>query len=239
MKCTTCGQALSLRMTHCAGCGTPTSYAARPQSISFAASPYATPRQTSSEQHGYAQPSQYRQESRMNNAPQLAPTKKRRWGGFFLLIIVVCVLLLFGMGIYKLVRIANTTSTVKQASTPSGNVLIPAASLILKDAQTSSDIDTTLAPTQITKTFMANQKVYVTFTITSRNQDAPPDQSRQSGMKMGKLSRAQSSPICMKIRMVCSQTYTLPPHRTEQLNYTGVRKLIVKMLSLLKSSISL
>ena len=171
LKCTTCGQALSLRMTHCVRCGTPASYAARPQNILFTALPPATPRQTYSDPYGYAQPLQYRQESEMNNAPQLAPTKKRRLGGFFLLVIVVCVLLLSGMGIYKLVRVANAASTVKQANTPSGNVLVPAAALILKDAQTSSDIDNALAPTQITKTFMANQKVYVTFTITSGKQD--------------------------------------------------------------------
>ena len=105
------------------------------------------------------------------NVMQHQPIKKRRWDGLFLLAIVVCVLLLFGIGAYKLVRIANTTSTVKQVNTPSGNTLVPATAAILKDAQTSSDIDNTLAPVQITKTFMANQRVYVTFTITSGKQD--------------------------------------------------------------------
>jgi hypothetical protein len=107
----------------------------------------------------------------MYDAPRQPPIKKRRWGGVFLLVIVVCILLLFSIGAYKLVRITNTTSTIKQVNTPSGNAFVPAASLILKEAQTSSDINNTLAPTQITKTFMANQKVYVTFTITSGKQD--------------------------------------------------------------------
>ena len=213
MKCTTCGQALSLRMARCATCGTPTSYAATQQSSSFAASQSATQLLAGSEsyeQRGYAQPSQHGQESGINNASAVGPTaqamystytpiqqplsvgymsaqkyaisptynapplvlmKKRRWGNFFLLVIVVCILLLFSIGMYKLIRIANATSTAKQANTPSGNVLVPAAAVILKDAQTSSDIDNTLAPTHITKTFMANQKVYVTFTIASGKQD--------------------------------------------------------------------
>ncbi len=174
-----CGQALSLRMTHCSVCGTPASHAAAAQS--FAALPPVAPRQALSdsyEQPGYTQPPQREQNSGMNYAVslptaissgtmQLQPTQKRRWSGLFLLAIVVCILLLFGIGAYKLVRIANATSTVKQANTPSGNALVPSASLMLKDAQTSSAIDTTLAPAQITKTFMANQKVYITFTITS------------------------------------------------------------------------
>ncbi len=209
MKCTTCGQALSLRMTHCATCGTPASFAANPQRISFAVSPPATPRLTADEpyeQRVYDQLPQYVQASGMNNANAIgpstpamyntytsmqqplsasyvsarkygisttyrAPVKKRRWGSFLLLVIVMCILLLFGIGMYKLVRIANTTSMAKQIDTPSGKVFVPAATIILKDAQTSSDIDNTLAPKQITKTFMANQRVYVTFTITSGKQD--------------------------------------------------------------------
>ena len=204
MKCTTCGQSLSLRMTHCATCGTPASYAAKPQSISFAISPPTTPRQTSNEQYEHytsAQLSQQRQEQRVhgiypptqalasaytpmqqpllekNNSGQSysmeppAPRKKHNWRRFFLLSSVLCVLLLSSIGVYKLLRIANTTSSAKQAHTPSGNALIPVAETILKNAQTSGDIDTTLAPTQVTKTFMANQKVYVTFTITSGKQD--------------------------------------------------------------------
>lgn len=163
-------------MTHCATCGTPASYTANPQGISFVAPPPATPRLTFNEplqqplSVGYISAQKYAV-SPIYDAPPLALMKKRHWGRFFLLTIVVCVLLLFGIGTYKLVRIANTSSVVKRVNTPSGNVLVPIASTILKGAQTSSDIDMTLAPTQVTKTFMATQKIYVTFTITSGKQD--------------------------------------------------------------------
>lgn len=141
-------------MTYCSVCGTPTSYTAEPQSISV----------------GYVSAQKYSLVA-MQNAVQLSPAKKRRWDGAFLLAIAMCVLLLLSIGAYKLLRIANGTGIAKQATTPSGNVFVPSASAILKNVQTSSDINDTLAPTQITKTFMANQKVYVTFTITSGNQD--------------------------------------------------------------------
>ncbi len=193
MKCITCGQTLSLRMTRCSTCGTPASYTttSSPQSSS-----------TQNEQQSYVQFSQ------SNSAPQvhsttyppiqqeysanfgllqghalssspaylhspvdIASMKRRYKRNFFLLAIVVCVLLLFAIGSYKLVRVASATNITKQANTPSNNAIVPTASLILKHAQTSSDIDTTLAPTRLTKTFMANQKIYVTFTITSGTQD--------------------------------------------------------------------
>lgn len=162
-------------MTHCAVCGTPASYMAKPQGISFAASPPATPRRTFNEP--LQQPLSVGYISAkyavlpIHDAPRLTPMKKRHWGRFFLLIIVVCFLLLFGIGAYKLVRIANPPSAVKRVNTPSGNTFVPVASTILKGVQTSSDIDMTLAPTQVTKTFMATQKIYVTFTITSGKQD--------------------------------------------------------------------
>ncbi|GAC1388826.1 MAG: hypothetical protein NVS4B11_04000 [Ktedonobacteraceae bacterium] len=49
--------------------------------------------------------------------------------------------------------------------------LVSAASTLFRNAQTSSDIDSNLVPTHITNTFMANQKIYLTFTIHSGNQD--------------------------------------------------------------------
>ena len=99
---------------------------------------------------------------------QTVLARKRHGRNFFSLAIAGCLLLLFAVAVYNVVRMANTTEA---ASTPSGNAFIPTASSILKDAQTSSAIDNTLTATQTTKTFMANQRVYVTFTITSGKQD--------------------------------------------------------------------
>ncbi|GAC1458188.1 MAG: hypothetical protein PVSMB2_14180 [Ktedonobacteraceae bacterium] len=132
------------------------SYAAGQQSVPFAALPPVAPQQVSGVTYWMRQPQ---------------PTKRPRPEGFFLITIVVCVLLLLGIGTYKLARVANTTSTPKQINTPSGNALIPSASSILKNAHTSSAIDNTLAPSHSTKTFIANQNVYVTFDITSGKQD--------------------------------------------------------------------
>ncbi len=202
MKCIACGQALSLRMTHCSVCRTPVSHS-------------TLPHQTSYEQRGDDQPAQHRGQNDGLNytdevffaqqalyttstplqhslptgytlanshtfAPSPAPIygamqphyiKKSRGEHFFLLVIIVCVLLLASISMYKLVQRINATGTAKQANTPSGNALVLSASTILKSAQTSSDIDNTLEPVQITRTFTANQKVYVTFTITSGKQD--------------------------------------------------------------------
>lgn len=194
-----CGQALSLRMTHCSVCQTPTSYSAVPHQTSFE----QRKKTQSSQQHSQNDEISYT--NGVFSAPQAihtistplqqshplghplthtfsphaaAPiysamhhTKKSRGEHFFLFVIIVCVVLLASISVYKLIQKVNTTSTVKQASTPSGNALVSSASTILKNAQTSSDIDNTLEPVQITRTFTANQKVYVTFTVTSGKQD--------------------------------------------------------------------
>lgn len=101
----------------------------------------------------------------------LQAPKKRRWDGLFLLVIVVCILLLLGMGVNKLIKVVNTSHISQQANTPSGNAIVASASIFLTNAQTSSDIDSNLAPVQKTKTFMANQKIYMTFIINSGKQD--------------------------------------------------------------------
>ena len=180
MNCITCGKALSLRMVHCTACGTPVSYMTSAQSA-----PSQLSNITSYE--NYAQPLQdihggeyYTQVQQPMNSPYASASqnaliaqapKKRRWDGLFLLVIVTCVLLLLSMGAYKLVAVADKAHTPTQANTPSGNALVASASAILKNGQTSSDIDGNLVPTQITQTFMANQKVYMTFTIHSGKQD--------------------------------------------------------------------
>jgi len=186
VKCTTCGKALSLRMTHCSLCGTPVSYTTNAQPVPsyttpFTTSPPVTPRQVDVAQYGvYAQPVHYIQTQQSISSPYISgvqstmsqqTTKKRRWDGLFILAIVVCVLLLFGIGAYKLIKVTNTANISKQANTPSGNAFVASASAVLKNAQPSSDIDSNLAPTQTTKMFMANQKVYMTFVINSGSRD--------------------------------------------------------------------
>ncbi len=195
MKCSTCGQALSLRMTRCSVCGTPASFAT------------SSPSNTQHEHHTYAGPMQQQQNSGLHTPSQityaayapiqqkqevmgmppihpLSPSsayvpdpalqttlKKRTRRTFLFPAIVLCILVLFAVGSYKLIRIANATNATTHADTPSGIPIIPTASHILKNVQTSRSIDNTLAPTGVTKTFMANQKVYVTFTIASGTQD--------------------------------------------------------------------
>ena len=171
MKCTTCGKALSLRMTHCSICGTPASYMlnAQPAPSNVYPSIQQTLPPGSIQAQQLVPSSPYASAAQNILPPQV--TQKRRWNGLFLLVILVCVLLLFGIGAYKLIKTANTPNIPIQADTPSGNALVASASAILRNAQTSSDIDSNLAPTQKTKTFMANQKVYITFVINSGNQD--------------------------------------------------------------------
>ena len=177
MKCITCGQTLSLRMTHCSTCGTSASYTTtsshQPSSAQYEQSGYIQYVQgRSTPQANYTTHPMQQEYSAYPHSPiQIHSTRRQHKHNFFLLIIAACVVLLFALGSYKLVRIANATNATTQANTPSGNAIIPIASLILKHAQTSSNINNTLAPTQITKTFMANQKIYVTFTITSGTQD--------------------------------------------------------------------
>lgn len=195
-----CGQALSLRMTHCLACRMPVSYSVVPHQTSYERQRDAQPSQQHGQNDGlnytdevfspiqaiYTPSSPFQQSLPVGYtlahtfSPHLAPTydaiqpqhtKKSRGEHFFLLVIIVCVVLLASISVYKLVQIVNTTGTIKQANTPSGNALVSSASTILKNAQTSSDIDNTLEPLHITRTFTANQKVYVTFTITSGNLD--------------------------------------------------------------------
>ncbi|GAC1398399.1 MAG: hypothetical protein NVS4B12_00230 [Ktedonobacteraceae bacterium] len=99
------------------------------------------------------------------------PAKEEYRGAVLLLAILVSLLLLAGTGTYILIKAANTTKAVRHIRTPSGKVITASASAILANVQMSSDIDSNLMPTHITTTFIANQKMYITFTIHSARQD--------------------------------------------------------------------
>lgn len=99
------------------------------------------------------------------------PAKKGYRGAVLLLAILVSLLLLAGTGTYILIKAANTTKAVRHVHTPSGKLITASASAILANAQMGSDIDRNLMPTHTTTTFMANQKMYITFTIQSGGKD--------------------------------------------------------------------
>jgi len=113
-------------------------------------------------------------------AMPVVPPKKRSRVGLIVGIILGAVLLLcIGVGILVTVVANQAGKTITSTATkvagqtlaPSGKSIVPSAAGILSNPQTSSAIDSNLAPTHVTSTFTTNQTVYVTFTINSGSQD--------------------------------------------------------------------
>ena len=109
-----------------------------------------------------------------------APPKKRSHVGLIIGIVLGAVLLLCVIAAILIGVIANqagktiTATATKVANTtgaPSGKAIVPSASAILSNPQTSTDVDSNYNPTHVTSTFTTNQMVYVTFDIDSGSQD--------------------------------------------------------------------
>ncbi len=179
MNCSNCGGVLSLKGTHCLTCRKPVVYGQQQQNgpsfpiYQATRSVYGPPpaiQQSPSLNHGQAvAPLQSRSVplsvARDSASPATGGTSRRR--GIIILGVIVGLLLLTGIGALFLPSTGNGT----QSSTPSSGGVDATASTIIIHPQTSSGVDTQLTPTNVSTTFTANQKIYLTFGIKSSDQD--------------------------------------------------------------------